>query len=239
MSKRRLNHYMRLLLVSSVLYGAKASCGVLIQNQFWQVSTGYWASQNTYIDGAYQPKIPHYQTLTSIHIDGDTVISEERKFYPAGKFAASALGLTIPADLGVELIQISRGLADASGRRVDFKPINAYSHNQHTWLETISADTAVLTVTERKTGHSSYKMLLTLPNDNARITANLGLNSKYSADSNELPLRGVSLFSATRINATQFQQRTKQLQQDYNVGAIITIDAQGKYQATLLHQANR
>ena len=223
-------------LLSAVCCSGPLGAATLAENVFWKTSVGYWASDNTYIDGRFNPKIPHYQTLNSITIEGNTVISEERKFYPAGAFAADALGLTVPADKGVQLIQVSRGLANTSADRVDYAPINEYSRYQQTWEETLSADTAVRTVASEETGAVSYKVLITLPTSDSRITASLGVNSDYVTDSTQLPLRGVSVFSASRITAEQFHEQTRQLQLRYDIGAVVTINEQGKYQATLIEK---
>ena len=201
---------------------------------FWQASTGFWASDNIYLDGHYQPKIPRYQTLNAISLEGSKVISEERKFYPPGTFAASALGLDIPSEKGVQLTQIAVGTIDEASSRTDFAPLNTYSRHLHTWLDTVSADTAVMTVADAKTSEVSYKMLITVPTANSRITASLGITGDYNGAAQTIPLRGVSVFSATRVTGEEFEQRTKALQQQYDIGAIVTIDDNGEYQATLV-----
>lgn len=206
----------------------------LADEPFWRASVGFWASHNTYMDGEYHPKIPRYQTLNAISVSGNQVISEERKFYPPGTFTGSALGLNIPLDKGVELIQISRGEATGDITVVNFAPLNIYSQNQNTRLEAVSTDTATMTVTYKETNKIAYKMLITVPTAHSRITASLGINSDYAGETDNTPLRGVSVFSATRISESTYQQQTALLQKEYQVGTIVTIDKQGKFVATPL-----
>lgn len=214
------------LIFSSVVWASDA---------FWQESVGFWASDNTYMDGQYHPKIPYYQTLNAITFDGGELRSEEIKFYPAGAFAASALGLSIPEDKGVQLIQITRGTLSTSSGKVEYAPLNRYSQHLSTWSEVISADTAITTVANATSGEVSYKMLITMPTADSRITASLGVNGQYNNNNDTLlPLRGVSIFSARRITEQQFQERTAQLQREYRVGAIVTIDKSGNYHAQLI-----
>lgn len=209
------------------------SAASLKDNLFWQASSGFWVSKNTYLDGEYKPKIPHYHTLNAISVSAKNVTSEERKFYPPGAFAASQLGLDIPANKGVELIQVSHGLATADNR-VDFAALNSYSLHQSTWIETVSGNTAVMTVTDKQSGELSYKMLITLPTNQSRITASLGVNGHFNGEDSTTPLRGVSVFAARRIDADAFEKMTLALQKQYDVGAIVTIDENGKFQAELI-----
>ncbi|GGF60065.1 hypothetical protein [Alteromonas lipolytica] len=219
-------------LTASLVLCQSALAASLEQEPFWQASVGYWSSENTYMDGQYKPKIPHYQTLNAIATEGDTVTSEERKFYPPGAFAAKALGLDIPEDKGVQLVQVTRGVAKEDASHVEFAPLNRYSHNQRTWLDSVSEDSAMMTVAYKDSGEIAYKMLITVPTANSRITASLGINGHYAAKAEETPLRGVSVFSATRITQQDFEELTQQLQQQYQVGSIVTIDEQGNYQAS-------
>ena len=206
----------------------------LASNPFWEASVGFWVSENTYLDGHYNAKIPRYQTLNAISVNGNLVTSEERKYYPPGAFAGAVLGLDIPADEGVELIQISRGEAPDDTSIVNFAPLNIFSQNQYTRLETVSADTATMTVAYKETNEIAYKMLITIPTADSRITASLGINGHYAADTNESPLRGVSVFAASRISEASFNEQTLQLRKTYQVGTLVTIDKQGNFVATPL-----
>lgn len=221
------------LLYCGLIFSVVASASNAKTNTFWQQSVGFWASENTYMDGHYKPKIPHYQTLNVITLQGQELISEERKFYPAGAFAASALGLSIPEDKGVQLIQITRGTINLSSGTAEYAPLNRYSQHLRTWSQVISDDTAVTTVANATTGDVSYKMVITMPTTDSRITASLGVNSQYNNDDTS-PLRGVSIFSAQRITEQQFDSHTEQLLRAYRVGAIVTIDKSGNYHAQLI-----
>lgn len=226
--------YLSGLICSALLIGFSCHADELDTVPFWQSSSGFWSSENTYLDGQFKAKIPHYQTLNAISLNGNQVISEERKFYPPGAFAASALGLDIPTDQGVQLTQISIGTAAEDNKRVDFAQLNKYSLNQATWLEAISDDTAIMTVAFQESGEIAYKMLITVPTNNSRITASLGINGRFSALPDDAPLRGVSVFAATRISEAAFHEQTLQLQKRYMVGTLVSIDEKGNYVAVPL-----
>ncbi|WP_342806213.1 hypothetical protein [Alteromonas sp. M12] len=203
---------------------------------FWTVQQGHWLSENTYMDGKFNTKIKHYGTIFSIDVNATEASITERKFYPPGYFPGSAVGLEIPESMGVQLVQISKAHSvnnlQAPGSVV-FSPLNAYRAGTEDKIQPITQNSALFTSTNKSTKQLAYQMLISLPNPNTRIVVNLGLNPEDKIY--ELgPLRGVSVFSAVRIQHAEIEKQQKLLRQRYNTGVVVTTDEQGKYKATWL-----
>ncbi|MDO6693064.1 hypothetical protein Q4574_07195 [Aliiglaciecola sp. 3_MG-2023] len=203
---------------------------------FWQAQQGHWLSENTYMDGKYNRKIAHYGTIFSINVDAEEATVVERKFYPPGHFPGSAVGLEIPETMGVQLIQITKaktiGSEDAPGS-VLFAPLNAYTANSEDRIQPVTDSAALFTSTNTSSNQLTYQMLITLPSPNTRIVVNLGLNQQDKIY--ELgPLRGVSVFSAVRIELSDVDKEQKLLRERYNTGVVVTTDEDGKFKATWL-----
>ncbi|MEP4892358.1 MAG: hypothetical protein ABJV04_20265 [Aliiglaciecola sp.] len=198
---------------------------------FWAAQQGHWLSENTYMDGQYNSKIAHYGTLFSIDVGQNKAIITERKFYPPGHFPASAVGLEIPDSMGVQLIQVSKAQSENSQQHpgsVIFAPLNAYMATTEDKLQPVTESSALYTSINKESKQPTYQMLITLPNPNTRIVVNLGLNK--AEDVYELgPLRGVSVFSAVRIQATEIEKQQQVLRERYNTGVVVTTDEKGKF----------
>lgn len=200
----------------------------LADHPFWQRSSGYWLSLNTYLDGDFEYKIKHYHSITHISVIGLKVTMKEYKFYPPGYFNGKYIGLSIPENMGVELLNVSNGETNKDSNSVDFN--NNQLANTQTQLTTFTEDSALMTVTNTLSLQDSYRMLITMPSKDSRVVVNLGLNNQDSSRTKGA-LRGLSILSATRISDKEFDTKVKELREEYQIGILVSLDNNNNYQA--------
>lgn len=224
------------LFVASLINPVKAeSISEAQQSPFWQLSAGYWLSQNTYLDGNLDYKIKQYHSIVTIHLQDDQIITEEIKFYPPRHFYGKAIGLTIPDEVGVQLNIISTATLINQDGQAKVVDNNANMHSTTTLITPFNKDSAMLTTTAEGSEIDSYRMLITYPTKDSRMVVNLGIDTPSSKQPKG-GLRGASIFNGSRINKNEIAQLQQTLRTDYHVGALVTADAEGHYRSETIIQ---
>jgi len=227
--QRLLSH---LLLATLLLTTAKTSAQTALADMpFWQNSAGFWLSVNTYLGNDYQHKIESYHTLTEIRVEKQQVNITEYKFYPAGSFAGASIGITLDESKGVLLQQELIGKLSANSGDVIFGNEQDLASAILTRMHTIDNESALMTYTERASGKDLYRMFVTMPTPNSRIVVNLGIDTQ-NTDIISNRLRGVSVFSATRLAEAAVSVEQQMLAQLYQVGSIVIQDHTGRFTVT-------
>jgi pimeloyl-ACP methyl ester carboxylesterase len=196
---------------------------------FWAASAGWWQSDNTYLDGAMNYNERAYNSIVQVEIDGRQVRETEYKFYAPGKLAAAyGRGRTTPEE-GIEVVTTTVGeQIDAAGTVRITQVSPKQEGTDAMTIAVLSRDTAVRTVPNAQSGVDSYRMFITLPTQDRRHVANLGIVST-AGDAHGAPgdLRGFSLFRGQRIAAKEFERRRAELRQRNSVHAIVVAGPDG------------
>jgi len=192
---------------------------------FWQLSEGVWHSHNMYMDGKFAVKIPDYESVVTIAVKDDEVITTEDKFYPAGYFNGAAIGLDIPAKSGVHLVQTTRASLDSKGIAEEQAAAGAPVRTITTPLD---GSSAFYTVSDKITGDTSYRMLISYPQNNARIVVNMGLQPVEPGNAAGA-LRGLSVFNGVKLPGSEKQALLKQLETVYNATVTVVREADGQF----------
>ncbi|WP_317928576.1 hypothetical protein [Halioxenophilus sp. WMMB6] len=213
---------MMVLLPLSVAHADKLS-----ETPFWTLNSGLWLSQNTYLGSDLEYKIKSYSSIVDIAVSANGVVIVERKFYPPGAFHGKALGLDIADDVGVELLQTTRWLAEGDDGRVvaegDVPGPYQFSITPYT------GDTAVLAVTNRTTKRDSYRMMISLPSPNYRYVVNMGIDDG-SKDGSIGALRGLSFFNGQKITQESLTDHVNKLRQLHQIKAQVLANPDGSFE---------
>jgi hypothetical protein len=209
---------------------AEGGAAVLENTPFWRDSAGWWASDNTYLDGRLQQNISAYQGITHFELVGRRVVETSHRFYPPGK-SSNYYGQGIVADdEGIELITITVMEAiDDRGtvRAISVSPRELAPAGQMTTTP-LSSSVALQQVLD-ESQLASYHTLITLPTPGQRYTAMFGIHTGGEGSETDAgALRGLALFAGRRIGADQVRELRAQFRQRNAVAAIVRGDADGK-----------
>lgn len=219
--------YLELLTTVWILSFAHGSISQnLDEIPFWKMSAGIWLNNATYLSPKFEPRIRSYQSLTQIEVSQQEVVTTEWKFYPAGGFQGSAIGLDIDAAVGVQFRQVYVAVSQGEGR-VKIHDAPGQRPQQINEISPVAEDTAIYRVFDKQTGADHYRMLITLVGD-YRYVSNLGLDSHPLASDQLGALRGISFFYGKRIGQAALESELSRLNETFEVGAIVEYK-NGKY----------
>ncbi len=199
---------------------------------FWHDSIGWWASDNTYLDGQLEPKIAKYQSIVHIEeAEAGRVVETTYKFYPPGDFSRSFSGGRVGTDQGIELITVNtmQVLADDESLETVSVTPSMVSQSGRMVTTPLSSSVALQRKLEPESGLSDYQIVITQPTPNRRYTTVFGLyTGRENEDVSPGDLRGASLFAGRRITANEVEVLRSQFRALNSVGAIVSGDAQGQ-----------
>jgi pimeloyl-ACP methyl ester carboxylesterase len=216
----------------------EATVGTPGNSKFWQDSMGWWVSDNTYLDGQLQPKIPLYQSIVHIEAQAGQVLETTYKFYPPGDLSQSVSGGRVGDDQGVEFITVSTMQAIAGAEAMETISVSPASMSQSGRMVTtaLSSTVALQQRLQGEVGLADYQIIINLPTPDRRYTTVFGL---YTGLENEEvapgDLRGLSLFASKRITADEVQELRSKFRILNSVGAIVSGDAQGQTVVEMVH----
>lgn len=210
---------------------------------FWNLVSGWWRAESTYLDANLDYKIRSYHTIVHVEINGTSYRETEYKFYPPGSMA-TAYGLGQVRDgEGVETVSILSGeLADAAGtvRIVGTSPVGqgeaARREEEQTVVRVLGPDAGVRITPNPVTGVDTYRMFIFLPTPDRRYRSNFGIVSdRTGAGAANAPpgavfgdLRGYSLFREARIAPGEFERWRAEFRRLNSVSAVVEPDAAGR-----------
>lgn len=203
---------------------------------FWKANAGWWASDNTYFDGALNYNIRAYNSIVHIEIDGRTMRETEYKFFTPGKLAQGYGAGKITADEGIEVVTVTAGeQVNAAGTvRITRISPEVGSPAEMT-VSVLGPDTGVRVIPDASSGVDSYRMFITLPAPDKRYVANFGIVSKTDPANPVLgDLRGFSLFRGSRIAAADFEKTRTALRERNKVHATLVAGPDNKPQVLRL-----
>ena len=203
---------------------------------FWRGSAGWWASDNTYLNGELQQKIPQYNSLVHIEIAGDRVVSTTHRFYPPGDAAGYYSQGRVADDRGIELVSVTTMQATAGGAldTVSVSPAIAVQPGT-TITVTLSPTVALQQKIEPQSGRPSYHTLVTLPAPDRRYTAMFGIRTgEESGEVAAGDLRGLALYASRRIDASEEPELRERFRTINRVAAVVRGDRDGNTVVELL-----
>lgn len=206
---------------AGLLFSSVILAGNLQSIPFWQKQAGVWQSENTYLDGNFEYRIKAYRSLVVVSLTEQTLIIREIKFYPAGSFNGAAVGLDIPADHAVQLIQVTEASAMSDQGVVEFNQVPTQNGSSVTRITPLSSDSGLMTISNRHSGVESYRAWITLPTENTRHVINLGLHTQTSDTLQAGAIRGVSIFHGRRLENDAVPEAIARSQQDYGIATIV------------------
>jgi len=212
-----------------VMYSQTSLADRVSDIPFWQKSEGVWLSENTYLSPEFEARIKKYHSIVEITLGKNHVTTKETKYYPAGTFNASYLGLDIDTSKGVEYVQVTEGLL-SSGTTLTLTPGEQSDSEIRTQIKIIDDSSALMSVTHhyddelRKS--DAYRMFISLPTRDYRYISSFGIHSD-SRYGSKGALRGVSIFSGKRIGKESIEFQKQALRTKYSVATIVTKNQNG------------
>lgn len=191
---------------------------------FWQKMSGWWESDNTYMDSGMDYLIRSYSSLVHIELVGNQFHETEHRLYPAGLGASRyGKGLEKPGE-GVEVVVTTTGeLIDDSGSLGNiFMDHSASSSGPNVVYRMLSDNDGVRLNTNPDTGVDAYRMYFTFTTADRRLRSNVGLYSK--ADEDLGSLRAFILYRDRRIAPSTFEARRAALRKKHNVKVLSVAD---------------
>ncbi|MFK7831290.1 MAG: hypothetical protein AB8B57_16070 [Congregibacter sp.] len=208
---------------------------------FWRDSAGWWASDNTYLNGRLEQKITAFQSIVRLEVQGSDIIETTYRFYPPGASAEYYSQGKVQSDQGVEFASVAtmRALNDdqigpGAVVTVNVSPSIGPQHTQTTTTP-LSSTLAIQRITEVESGLETYHTLISMPNRDRRYTAMFGIRTGLETeDVDPGDLRGVAIFSARRISAAEVEMARERFRAMNAVGALVVGDADGNIVVTVL-----
>jgi hypothetical protein len=192
-----------------------------VNPQFWAQLVGTWSGELSYLDGALEPIIQSYHSVSEIALSAGQLSHTEYKFYPAGtELARNVGGDNLPPDQGVELITTTAGPIE-QGRWIP-GPNDVY--------QLVDENTIIRHLRDADTGVPRYVTYWTLTSPRTLLITNLGiLSTRDEADYYNRPvqprrpntrlgeLKGCSVFRYTRLADGRRDSERQRLSQLHNV----------------------
>jgi hypothetical protein len=222
---------LKLALVLLISVGANASAqdagagnqATLADFPFWQKMSGWWASDNTYLDSDMNYLIRSYNSLVHIELDGRNFRETEIRIYPAGLGTSRyGKGLEKPGE-GIEIVVTTTGeLIDDSGSLGKiFMDHSASSSGPNVVYRMLGENDGVRLNTNPKTGVDTYRMYFNFVTSERRLRSNVGL---YSEGEDMGGLRAFILYRDRRISSSAFETRRAALRKTHNVKMLSVAD---------------
>ncbi len=213
------------------------SAAALVDFPFWQKMSGWWESDNTYMDSDMNYLVRSYSSLVHIELDGGNFREVEHRFYPEGLGASRyGKGLEKPGE-GIEVVVTTTGqLIDDDGTlgmiRGDHLEAAMNPENQYRLL---SDNDAVRLKPNGETGVDAYRMYFTFVTANRRLRSNVAIHSEGEHIGG---LRAFILYRGQRIDPSAFDGRRAALRKEHNVKLLSIADPEnpGQSRVTRLDQ---
>ncbi len=205
--------------------------------EFWRASAGWWASDNTYLDGALQQKIPAYQSLVHIEVDNALITETSYRFYPAGDASRYYGEGKLGEDRGIELVTVMQmEVIDSNGTAVTIAVTPAATAQPPAMTTTPLAPTMALQRTvDPESGRENYHTVITMPTPDRRYTAMFGIRTGLeNADVEAGDLRALALYAGRRIAASEVETLRAHFRATNRVGAVVTGDETGEATTEML-----
>lgn len=199
--------------------------------EFWRASAGWWASDNTYLDGALQQKIPAYQSLVHIEVDDARITETSFRFYPAGEASHYYGRGQLGADRGIELVTVMQmEVIDSKGTAETVAVTPAPTAQPPAMTTTPLAPTLALQRTaDPDSGRENYHTVITMPTPDRRYTAMWGVKTGLeNADVKPGDLRALALYAGRRIAASEVEALRARFRAANAVGAVVTGEETGE-----------
>ena len=174
-----------------------------VNPQFWAQLAGTWSGELSYLDGALEPIIQSYHSVSEIALSAGQLSHTEYKFYPAGtELARNIGGDDLPTDQGIELITTAAGPVEQGRWTIGANDV----------YQLVDENTIIRHLRDADTGVPRYVTYWTLTSSRTLLITNLGiLSTRDEADYYNQPLeprrpnprlgelKGCSVFRYTRL----------------------------------------
>lgn len=219
-----------MLSLMATVSGAVAEAKPLSQVPFWNMSSGWWSSDNVYFTPEHDYNVRSYHSLIEIRVEGDRVTETEYKFIPPGKLAKAYAGAIAGDDDGVEIDTVTTYLRIKGTDNVVQQAVSPAlaPSDDRTSVEILSHDTAVRIVRQPGAANDYYRMFITMPTGERRYMANYGFVSKPEGRKIPGDLRGFSTFDTRRISADRVEALRAQYRLRNRTTILVTPNADGK-----------
>lgn len=197
---------------------------------FWRDSVGWWSSDNTYMDGKLHQKIPAYNSIVHVEIQGARVVQTTHRFYPPGDSTGYYSKGQVQNDKGIELVSImTMEVIDDSGTLTTVSTTPAAAEQPGDMTTTpLSPTLALQQKREPASGLVSYHTVITMPTPDRRYTSMFGIRTGLENEEVEAgDLRGLALYYSRRITAADVDALRLHFREVHSVGAVVSGDANG------------
>ncbi len=197
---------------------------------FWLGSAGWWASDNTYLDGKLQQSLAAYHSLMHIEVYDTRVVETTYKFYPPGNAGRFHSEGQVGEDRGIELITVVElEIVDDAGMAATLS-VTPRSAAQPCAMTTtpLSSTLALQRKVEPESERDYYHTVITMPTPDRRYTAMFGIYTGLENPQVEAgDLRGLALFAGRRIDASEVEALHARFRDANTVGAVVSGNSDG------------